>query len=424
MAVLFVLISTFIFGIPSVVYGADAAYSKEDIRRMQEQIVDWKKFSIAEDDLLAGELLENAGSSESDWYAFCISRMGAEDQQGVYLGKLQAQFEDLYKNMDENLSAWRATDWYRMVLTITACGGDPTAFGKDAEGNPINLIEDGVYNSVFEDIGKQGLNGYLWALIVLESEDYQAPEDAVWTESMLVEEILARQQADGGFSLSEVEQSDVDMTAMTLAALASFGEDDTVYEVTNVYSGETVQTTVAEAAETAFACMSSQQKDDGTMASYEMRSSESTGWAMLALASWGRDCQTDEDFIKNGNTLLDGMIQFRLEDGSFIHSLDSQEKETEGNIVSTYQALYCLEGYYRYLDGAEKLFSLRQTAATDVEQEKNNGFPVWIVGIVMLIAAVLILVFVKKKPKDEKEASAKTTEKKKIKWEDDADDEW
>ena len=65
------------------------------------------------------------------------------------------------------------------------------------------------------------------------------------------------------------------------------------------------------------------------MLTYDERTSESTAWAMIALASWGRDPEQDGAFIKNGKTLIDGMQAFCLADGGIIHSLDSDEKETE-----------------------------------------------------------------------------------------------
>ena len=67
-------------------------------------------------------------------------------------------------------------------MTINACGGDALAFGTDKDKKEINLVENGIFDCVFEnqDPGVQGANGYIWALLALDSKDYEEPEDAVW----------------------------------------------------------------------------------------------------------------------------------------------------------------------------------------------------------------------------------------------------
>lgn len=120
-------------------------------------------------------------------------------------------------------------------------------------------------------------------------------------------------------------------------------------------------------AEKAFARLSELQADDGSMLTYDERTSESTAWAMIALASWGRDPEQDGAFIKNGKTLIDGMQAFCLADGGIIHSLDSDEKETEGNNMAGYQTLYGLEAVRRLWEGQTRLFEMTdaQTVSAD-----------------------------------------------------------
>ena len=386
-----------------------AEVTSQDLQQIQEGVLSWK--NSGETKLLSGELLDGAGTSQSDWYAFDVSRMGLEQKQDAYLSRLQDAVSKIYEDLDNSIKTMKVTDWSRIALTASACGADPTDFGTDHNGNSINLIEDGTWNCIFEDPGKQGLNGYIWSLMTMDSKNYEVPEDAKWTREKLVDIILDSQKEDGGFGLQKDEASDVDMTAMALTALSPYEEK------------------AGEAAEEAFAYLSSVQQQDGTMITGKERTSESTGWTMIALCSWNRSPFTDEAFIKNGNSLYDGYQLFFMENGSVIHSLDGVEKEEDGNSMSGYQAVYALEACIRQMEGKNHLFDL--TDAQPISKEKikeaGGGLPELkeetekdkeeaiqdtqnrslvltsvLVGIIALIIVVLVISLVKKNAKRQK----------------------
>ena len=360
-------------GVVKAEEGATAKYNAENIRSIQQSIVEWKKLIEGEDQILAGDLLDGAGGGSSDWVAFDISRMGIQDNQAAYLSRMKDQVERIYQDLDASKTKLRVSDMHRLVLTIGACGGDPTNFGTDPDGNPIDLVNDSVWNSLWGDPGDQGLNGYIWALLAVDSKNYEEPEGAEWTRQRLVEALLSRQLADGGFGLVKTDPSDVDLTSMTLTALAPYANSDKTYTVTNIVTEQETTLTVDQMAEKAFACLSDLQQDDGTMITYNERTSESTSWAMLSLASWGRDPDTDEQFIKDGNSLLDGIQKFRLADGGVIHSLDGDDKETVGNNMAGYQAVYGLEAVYRLKTGAPKVFDLSDASTISEEEIEKAG---------------------------------------------------
>ncbi len=351
---------------------AEAVLDSQELRAMQQKILDWKCPSAESGELLTGDLLDGAGQAASDWFAFDICRMGIQDNQAAYLARLQDQIEQIYQEMEEDsatvMQEYRLTDLHRMILTLEACGGDPTAFGTDPEGNSIDLIDDFIWNSLWGNPGDQGINGYIWSLLAVDSRSYQEPEDAQWTRESLLTELLSRQLEDGGFGLMPKEASDVDLTSMALTALAPYGNSDQTYTFTSQVSGEEVTTTVDQAAERAFVRLADLQAEDGSMVTYEERTSESTSWTMVALASWNRDPQEDEQFIKNGNSLVEGLQAFQLADGGIIHSLDGDEEETEGNNMAGYQAAYGLEAVCRLREGKCRVFDLSDAPTVTAEE--------------------------------------------------------
>lgn len=418
---------------------------------MQEGIVSWKSSSEGEKELLAGDLLDQAGSAGSDWFAFDVARMGSatEEQRAAYLARLQDAVEAVYANKEDSMMRLRISDIHRMALTVIACGGDPENFGTDPDGNPINLINDTVWNSnsCWGDPGDQGINGYIWALLTIDAKNYQEPEGAEWTREKLVSELLSRQLADGGFGLIKTDPSDVDLTSMVLTALAPYQGQDKTYTYTGIISGQEETSTVDAVAEKAFARLSELQAEDGSMLTYDERTSESTAWAMIALASWGKDPEQDSAFIKNGKTLIDGMQEFCLDDGGIVHSLDGDEEETVGNNMAGYQTLYGLEAVRRLWEGQTRLFemtdaqtvsadaiaaadaklpALSDTDTTDtrsseeVEADVSNRTLYLTAGIagVIVVVVVIVLILVLKESK-KKKAAAQNAQV-----DDDDDDEW
>lgn len=358
-------------------------------RKMQQEILQWKLEQTEQKTLVSGEVLKYAGQSASDWFVFAAARSGILEGQGRYLKALQKHVETIYDDLEENLSKMYATDWHRLSLTILACGGDPTAFGTDSQGNPINLVADGTWNCLTGDPGAQGINGYVWALYVMDSRHYTVPEDARWTREVILEKILEQQQENGGFALSKEGDSDADITALVLTALAPYSDDPKI----------------CEAAEKGFAVLSQLQQSDGTVLSYGERTSESTAWTLVALSAWNRDAGTDTQFVKNGHTLYDGLMSFCLADGSVVHSLDGMEPETEGNNLSSYQVFYALEAGCRQLQGENPLFDLSDVTAEAKEETEGmtRTVKVLLCAVLLVTVVVCFLLVLLKESRKEKE---------------------
>ena len=244
----------------------------------------------------------------------------------------------------EKLSAYAATEWHRISLTVLALGGDPTCFGTDADGNNIDLIADGTYNrSETASLGAQGVNAYIWSLITLDSLGYEVPAESGDTREDMISAVLGSQLGDGGFSL-DGKKSDIDITAMALQALSPYREDETV----------------AAAAERAILYLSEEQTPSGDFISWGQRSLESTAQVAVVLCTLGIDPETDSRFIKDGNNIISSIMNYRADDGGFLRTYDNvPDKKESSDYVASEQALRALCAFYRYRNGLRSFYDFR-----------------------------------------------------------------
>ena len=282
----------------------------------------------------AGNLLSDsenfpAGPSVCDWTAMAFAMLDVYEDYEAYLSALQTYVTEHYET-DGYLHRSKATEWHRIALTVMALGGNPESFGTDANGNSVNLIADGTYNFGGEDIGAQGNNAYIYALITLDAGNFTVPNSARYSREYLINALLKNQEEDGGFGIMK-GKSDVDITAMAIQALAP-------------YSG---QSEVYTAIDKALSMLSAAQNDDGSFTNWDNVSSESCSQVIIALCSLGLDPKTDERFVKNGNSVFDALMSFRLSDGSFSHNLDSKESDA----IATEQAILALCSMIKARDG-------------------------------------------------------------------------
>lgn len=329
----------------------------EELVEVVEGIFEWKKTQEGigiDKPLMTGEVLEYAGSSAYDWYAFAMGSCDYEDDYESYVLAMKNQIIEKYQTADK-LDANMATEWHRQILTLLALGEDPAAI-TDNTGNVINLVADGTYNrGKTKDLGEQGINGYIWALLALDSMRYQVPEDAADTRESMIMAVLNSQRADGGFAMME-GISDVDITAMALQALAPYYKEDTKFELEEK-DGLTNIRTVRESVDLALEYLSSCQENNGTMRSGDVATAESTAQVVTALSCLEIDLQTDERFIKDEQTLMDGMLLFRNSDGGFSHLLTEEDRES--NSLVGEQAARALVAYARFVLGESSVYDFR-----------------------------------------------------------------
>ena len=285
------------------------------------------------------------GSIGGEWLALGLARSGRSVPAGYYDNVVQ--YVKANVNANERLHNSKSTDNSRVILALTAIGKDPTNVGGH---NLLKGLDSMSY------INKQGINGPVFALIALDSHNY--PTFGEVTRDVLIDRILSEQvKADGGWALggADEEASDVDVTAMTIQALAP-------YYKTNAK--------VKTAVDKGLTWLSEQQQEDGGFASWGAVNSESCAQVIVALAALGIDPLTDSRFIKNGITALDALCGYYTQDDTlgkgFAHVKQSSGGYVGGayNQMATEQAYYALNAYYRFANSQNRLYDMTDVCIT------------------------------------------------------------
>lgn len=282
------------------------------------------------DMLLASTPQPTYGSVGGDWMAFGLARWD---------GDVPQEWFDSYYNAVENyveecggvLDSRKYTEYSRVILALTAIGKDPTDVGGYNLLIPLADYEQTIF---------QGINGPIYALLALDSGNYEIPDNAAGstqaTRELYVDYILNNELADGGWSLAGGE-AETDITAMALQALAKYQE----------------RQDVAGSIDRALEVLSNQQNENGGYTAYDVESSESISQVIVALTELGISME-DARFVKNGRTLQDRLLDFQTDDHGFKHVLD----EEETNLIATEQAFYALVALERAEQGESSLYSM------------------------------------------------------------------
>lgn len=328
-----------------------SAYGGSDVTAAANGVLQWRK---AQNGSASGRLFTESFAKTAgygcDWYMIAAGRYGITDDRAAYLKQIAAYITEKYRTADK-LDRSKATEWHRIALAVLSAGGDPRSIGKDENGSPVNLIADGVYNrGSTASLGKQGLNGWIWGLVALDSKQYAVPSGSFYTREDILKEILSYQLPDGGFSFAGTI-SDCDTTAAALIALAPYVSSGRQYTYTLKRGKQEVTKTAAQAAQAALARLSDIQLSTGGFASSGEETSESTSQVIVALCSLGIDPQSDKRFIKNGNSPLDALMAFRKTDGGFAHL-----KGEGSNSIAGEQALCALVSLHRLYNGMARLY--------------------------------------------------------------------
>lgn len=312
---------------------AITACKKPDPGQTQPSVLDQEK--LAEVIEQVGSFLYNNveepgfGSVGGEWLILGLARSDLEIP------------EEYFETYFQNVSAYTAklggvlhekkyTEYSRVILAVTAIGRDPSDVGGYNMLLPLADYEQTVF---------QGMNGPIFALLALDSGNYELPQNTAdstqATRELYIDYILTAQLPGGGWSLAGGE-AEVDLTAMALQALANYQD----------------RKEVAQAIEKGLTILSKRQNEQGGYTAYQVESSESISQTIVALSELGISLD-DSRFVKNGNSLLDALLRFRQEDGGFSHLLDG-----ETDMLATEQAFYALVAAGRVAKGETSLYRM------------------------------------------------------------------
>lgn len=291
------------------------------------------------------------GSIGGEWAVLGLARSGCSVPEQYY--------QDYYATAEEYVRACKGvlhqkkyTEYSRVVVALTAIGKDPRNVGGYNLLTPLGDYEKTIW---------QGLNGPIWALIALDTANYEMPVNkeakTQATRQMYLDRILACRLADGGWSLfggteaaSEGDGiSDPDITGMALQALAKYQD----------------QPAVLKAITEALACMSKRQAPNGGFASWGTVNSESCVQMIVALTELGLPLD-DARFVKNGKTMVDSLLSFYRKGAGFVHTADSSGSSQ----MATEQALYGLAAVQRAY--SEKISLYRMSDALKIGESTGG----------------------------------------------------
>ena len=343
-----------------------------EIRGVADGIIKWKKNDVGSQPdgfLINDEFLSLAGTTPGDWYPVGLGRLGVKDNSDGYMAVINDEIDKRYATA-EKLDKAKATEWHRISLAILSCGGNPRKAGLNGD---IDLIADGTYNRADENggiLGKQGINGFIWGLIALDSMFYAVPSDAVYTRDDIILNILSRETEGGGWALTG-DEPDPDISAMAIQSLAPYYNSEKEYSCKN---GDTVSVKkVRDTVKRALDKLSSVQQTDGGFISWGMPNSESAVQVLTALCALGKNPFETQEFIKNGKTVYDGIIKYRNSDGGFLHSFVYDEENPSSspdasNTMAGEQTLYGMAALIRFLNGERRLYDFRPEQSEEVKK--------------------------------------------------------
>ncbi len=294
----------------------------------------------------------NFGTTAGEWTVLSLARGGYypkdHDYFAGYYGRIVEKVNATASKVNLNgaLHKHKSTDNSRLIVALSSIGRDAGAVGDWDLTAPYND---------FGWIKKQGINGVLWALIALDSNDYATEEPTIRRQCL--DYIMDAELPEGGWALSG-SKLDVDITGMTLQSLYPYRE----------------QTQVAMAVDRAFARLSQVQLSNGGFLYGTAETSESASQVIVACTTWGINPDTDPRFVKEGNSVIDNLLSYYVQsEAMFAH------QGTLPNNMATDQACYALVAYDRLQKGKPSLYDFSDVSfgnsAESEEMTASLGLP-------------------------------------------------
>lgn len=296
------------------------------------------------------------GTGGGEWSILTLARAGYDVQDGYYETYYNNVISEVKKLMPKTenkpeglLDLSRSTEHSRLILGLTAIGENI----HDVAGYNISAALGN-----FDYVTSQGINGPMFALIALDSHQYEIPitneEANQTTREKLFGYLLNNEVAGGGWGFSKT-RADIDLTAMAIQALTPYYLGD----------GE-----VKAAVDRAILWLSSTQNAAGGYTSWGTENVQSVAQVIVALTGLGINPHTDERFVKNGQSTIDNLLSYAVPTGGFV-----QPKGGQVNGMATDQATYALVAYNRFLNNETSLYDMTDVVITDREPNITIQLP-------------------------------------------------
>ena len=331
----------------------DAAYTAlRDAFENQEQPRVERDFAELEGDVL--DYLSStltAPAFGNEWVIMALARGGkldlTDERAAAYYANVVEYVNEKAANVNMNgaLDKNKSTENSRLIIALSSIGKNARQVGN------WDLV------AAYEENGlawitKQGINGGIYALIALDTAGYELSDETRdgTLREQIIEYILGKEISGGGFALSG-SNADPDVTAMAIMALAKYSDNEDV----------------AAVLDRAVEKLSAIQNNDGTYSSWGSVASESSAQVICALSALGINPDTDTRFIKNGQSVVDGMLTFYLEDShTFAHAVGGTS-----NSMATIQCGYSMVAYQRMINHENSLYDMSDV---NVATYDDNGF--------------------------------------------------
>lgn len=261
----------------------DAAASDQKVAEACEelQLAISNLVSVSNAEVIGNRVMHTAildwQNTLESWNIFDMQLMGhaADVNENGYLMNISAMLEG-------NVTA--VTELEREALVLTSLGYDITDITM-SDGSRVNMIEriDSMLSMETDTV-----NAIVWALIAIDSGDYEYKGDAL--RKQLIQKILALQHEDGSWSVEQEydpdkpETENLDMTAMAVTALSTYSNEENV----------------DIALEKAFMFMKKYNAYLSGEPSVNKGNCNATAMAMIAYASAPKYDETTLEYLKTG----------------------------------------------------------------------------------------------------------------------------
>lgn len=329
---------------------------------------------------------ESYADAADDILAFYKSEKGVPDVQGLVDGYLSDTAGESAEWFIWALRQYRGS--YNFTSYSAALAGflqeNTLTNASTREKYALALLASGADSPYIREaadtaIGGMGVVSYIYGLHLLTN----GVPSGTRTAQTVIDALLALAHTDGGWSVRADTSlpSDVDVTAMALQALAPYKEEPDVNSAIDM----------------ALLWLSEKQTAEGDYAAFGGRNAESCAQVLIALCALGIDPLTDARFLKNDNTVLDGMLRYRLPNGTYSHFAGENY-----SLSATLQAFTAYVALWRFYEGKTPFYILddynfappREAPGEESDAGTAGGFAAWKLWTAFCAAAGTVIVIV------------------------------